>query len=172
MQVVEFFSQPIWQRLALTLMHFLWQGLAVAVVVCAAVRLVGLKRGNPRYTAYLVAFAVMAGCPAVTFVALGRFAEPADAIAAASHETESPGPLSHSVSSEVAIRLSESGGSVTVTSPAPLRARLHDAWSVSLPWVLLCWMGGVIILSVRLLLGFIGVCRWRRNLEPLTPGLE
>jgi hypothetical protein len=51
MSVVEFFSQPVWHRLSLTLVHFLWQGLAVAVIAYGAVRLLRLRRGNPRYAA-------------------------------------------------------------------------------------------------------------------------
>ena len=60
MSLVGFFSQPVWHRLGLTLVHFSWQGLAVAVITCATVQFVRLKRGNPRYAAYLLAFAVMA----------------------------------------------------------------------------------------------------------------
>ena len=41
MSVVECLSQPLWQRLSLTLVHFLWQGLAVAVFAGALVRLTG-----------------------------------------------------------------------------------------------------------------------------------
>ena len=34
------------------------------------------------------------------------------------------------------------------------------------------WMGGVLILSVRLLLGFLGVRRWRCHVEPLAKDLK
>lgn len=47
MSVVEFFSQPVWHRLSLTLLHFTWQGATVGLLACAAVRLLKLKRGNP-----------------------------------------------------------------------------------------------------------------------------
>ena len=75
MSIVEFLSQPVWHRLGLTLVHFLWQGLAVAVIAWAVVQFMGLKRGNPRYAAYILAFTVMAACPAIAFIALNRLAE-------------------------------------------------------------------------------------------------
>ena len=75
MSLLEFFSQPLCHRLALTLLHFLWQGLAVAVLASAAVWLLGLRRGNARYAAYLLAFALMTACPPVTWFALHQSAE-------------------------------------------------------------------------------------------------
>ena len=55
MSIIEFLSQPIWQRFGLTLVHFLWQGLVIAVLVSAFIRTFRLKHGNARYTAYLLA---------------------------------------------------------------------------------------------------------------------
>ena len=57
------------------LLHFLWQGLAVAVVAAVVVRVFGFRHGNARYGAYLAAFVVMIVCPLATFVVLGGEAE-------------------------------------------------------------------------------------------------
>jgi ankyrin repeat protein/beta-lactamase regulating signal transducer with metallopeptidase domain/Tol biopolymer transport system component len=172
MSLVEFFSQPVWHRLGLTLVHFLWQGLAVAVLVYAAVRILRLKRGNPRYAAYLVAFAVMAASPLLTFLVLDRHVpltvtapEPAAAL-------ESSGPLARAVPTAVPAQLPEDPLPVSSTYQPSLRARLDRALQNALPWALVGWMGGVLMLSVRLLLGFLGVYRWRRQVEPLPEGLE
>ena len=176
MSLVEFFSQPVWHRLGLTLVHFLWQGLAVAVIACVVVRFLGLKRGSPRYVAYLLAFSVMAACPAITFIALDRFTERPTVVAVPMQEIESPAPASYTpaptLSPTPARRPGEPHEAVALTSDAPPGMRLQNALQASLPWVLMGWMGGVLILSVRLLLGFVGVRRWRRNLEPLTNGLD
>ena len=94
MSMVEFFSQPVWHRLSLTLVHFLWQGLAVAVLACVAVRLLKLKRGNPRYVAYLFAFAIMAVCPLITFAALAMPAASAAVAPTPMPTMESPKALS------------------------------------------------------------------------------
>ena len=68
MSAIELFSQPAWARLALTLLHFLWQGLAVVAIVALAARLLKLRHGPPRYAAYLACMLVMAACPVVTFL--------------------------------------------------------------------------------------------------------
>lgn len=72
MSAIEFLSQPIWQRLGLTLLHFVWQGLAVTVLVLSLIGLFRLKRGASRYAAYLLAFVVMMACPIVTFLVSPR----------------------------------------------------------------------------------------------------
>ncbi len=172
MSVVEFFSQPVWHRLSLTLVHFLWQGLSVAVVAYAAVRVPRLKRGNPRYGAYLLAFAVMAICPLVTFAVLGGPPRPAAMAPAPMPEMEVSGPVPRSVLPEPPEPVSEDALTVSATRHTPLRERLDGVLQASLPWALVCWMSGVLILSVRLLLGVIGIRRWRRNLEPVPDGLE
>jgi len=123
---------------------------------------------NPRYAAYLLALGVMAACPAITFIALNRSPErpmPVQVIG-------SPSPVSHTLSPTPAMRPGEAHEPLALASDASPRVRLQDAWQTSLLWVLMGRMGGVLILSVRLLLGFVGVRRCHRNLEPLTDGLE
>ena len=70
MLIIEFFSQPFWYRLGLTLTHFLWQGRVVAILAGTVVRMSRLKHGNARYAGYLMAFIVMVACPIVTFMAI------------------------------------------------------------------------------------------------------
>jgi beta-lactamase regulating signal transducer with metallopeptidase domain/5-hydroxyisourate hydrolase-like protein (transthyretin family) len=177
MSVVEFFSQPVWYRLSLTLVHFLWQGLTVAVIACALVRVLRLKRGNPRYTAYLVAFGVMTISPLLTFTVLRGAARPVPApsvlnASALLPEEESSGPAAHSLSQAPPQPHREDAPTVVPTPSLPLRERLDRVLQASLPWALVGWIGGVLVLSVRLLLGFLGIRRWRRDLEPLTEDLE
>ena len=172
MSVVEFFSQPVWHRLGLTLAHFLWQGLLVAMIAYAAVRALSLKRGNPRYVAYLLAFVTMAICPLVTFAVLRVSAPPVATAAELMPEIGSSQPVPPSVVPPPPQQLNEDTVTVSPARHAPLRDKLAGAFQASLPWALVCWIGGVLILSVRLLLGFIGVRRWRRNLESLSDGLD
>ena len=124
MSAVEFFSQPVWHRLSLTLVHFLWQGLAVAVIAYAAVRLLRLRRGNPRYAAYLLAFALMAVCPLVTLAVLGVPTRPVVIGPVPMPEIESSGPVPGSVLPEPPQPASENTLTVSPTRGAPLRERL------------------------------------------------
>lgn len=174
MSVLELLSQPLWQRLGLALVHFFWQGFALALLVAVIVRVARL-RSNGRYLAYLLTLAVMIACPLVTFhlVDVGGPAAPAPAA-----ETEAP------VDSAA-----DTGGPVVEASSdvdaAPLPAtdfgvRHSVDWGervsvwvyASLPWVLVVWMGGVAALSIRLLAGFLGLRRWQRQLEPLPDALK
>ena len=45
MSVIDFFSQPGWQRLGFALLHFLWQGTLVALLTASLVGLFRLRRG-------------------------------------------------------------------------------------------------------------------------------
>ena len=68
MNIIEYLSQPLWQRLAITLIHFLWQGLVVILLVLAFVKFFKAKHGNARYFIYLTGFLVMIACPIITFI--------------------------------------------------------------------------------------------------------
>lgn len=172
MSLVEFFSQPLSHRLSLTLVHFLWQGLVVAVIAWASIRLLRLRRGNPRYAAYLLAFAVMGAAPLLTFVALRLPQVPMPVPPRPSSAVESSVPVPLSVSTPAPRDLHGDRLPVGSTYEVPLRQRLYGILQASLPWALVCWMGGVLLLSVRLLLGLLGVHRWRRNLAPLAEDFQ
>jgi beta-lactamase regulating signal transducer with metallopeptidase domain len=172
MSVVEFLSQPLWHRLSLTLVHFLWQGLAVAVLACATVRILGLKPGNPRYAAYLLAFALMVVAPLVTFGVLRVPVAPAPPVPLLAPAIESSETVPRSVPAPAPKALNKDMPPVGWAHQPPLRERFDRALQATLPWTLAGWMSGVLILSVRLLLGFLGIRRWRRNLEPLADDLR
>ena len=174
MSIVEFLSQPLWQRLGLTLVHFLWQGLAVAVLAGAFVRVFKLKHGNARYGAYLLAFIAMIACPVVTFTAIDipispktelvTGAEPAEVVETFSYTALPAGDILPEAETS-------SPAKATVADSIPLSQRISDWLNVSMPWILVIWMVGVVVLSVRLLMGFVGVYRWRHHLEPLPERL-
>ncbi|MHC4097501.1 MAG: M56 family metallopeptidase, partial [Planctomycetota bacterium] len=177
MSIVEFLSQPFWQRLGLTLVHFLWQGLAVAVLAGAFVRVFRLKHGNARYGAYLLAFIAMIVCPIVTFTAIDIPISPDTELVTGAESAEVVEAPSYTALPAVDI-LPEAETSmpiisspVAMTDSIPLGQRISDWLNVSMPWVLVIWMVGVVVLSVRLLMGFVGVYRWRHHLEPLPERL-
>jgi beta-lactamase regulating signal transducer with metallopeptidase domain/outer membrane protein assembly factor BamB len=172
MSVVELFSQPAWHRLSVTLVHFLWQGLVVAVIASGAVRVLRLRRGTPRYATYLVAFVIMAATPLLTFMTLRAPATPALLAPGPAPEIGSPMPIPHAGAAATSQQLHEDTLPVGSTYKPPLHASFGSVLQTLLPWMLVGWMSGVLILSVRLLLGFLGVRQWRRNLEPLPDDLR
>src|SRR5262245_22282275 len=80
------FTGPTVEILGWTLVHFLWQGAAIALVLAAALR--GLRRSTPqaRYLVACAALAAMAVCPAATFWWKASYAEFSAAVVA----TEAP----------------------------------------------------------------------------------
>jgi len=68
MWALETLCEPLWQRLTWTLLHFLWQGLAVAAVAATLLRAWPVRRARNRYVICLLALLAMAACPLVTFV--------------------------------------------------------------------------------------------------------
>ncbi|MCH8218737.1 MAG: M48 family metalloprotease [Planctomycetes bacterium] len=177
MSIVEFLSQPFWHTLGLTLVHFVWQGCVVAVVAGALVHGLRLRHGNARYTAYLLGFAAMIACPILTFniVQTPSIAEPKGVTEVAATRVEDPAaylPLPpRAYPSETSISSSVLSSASTEADPMPLRQRLSDRMHLSLPWILITWLVGVGLMSVRLLMGCMGVHRWRQNLEPLPDSL-
>lgn len=98
MLIIELLSQPFWYRLGLTLTHFLWQGLVVAILAGTVIRLFKLSPGNTRYAAYLLAFIVVAICPVITFVVIDASVEPVTRAPATEAEAHAPfGAIPHPI---------------------------------------------------------------------------
>jgi hypothetical protein len=67
MSPLDVLCEPVWQRLTWTLLHFLWQGLALAAILVTALWLFRVRRARARYALSLLAMRVMAACPLLTF---------------------------------------------------------------------------------------------------------
>ncbi|HUS72214.1 MAG TPA: M56 family metallopeptidase [Sedimentisphaerales bacterium] len=174
MSITEFLSQPVWQRLGLTLVHFLWQGLAVAVLVGVLVRVFRLNHGNARYAAYLLAFIAMIVCPVVTFTAIDITISPNNELVTGAEFTEvvESSPYTALSAGDILPEAETPRPALpTLTDSIPLGERISGWLHISMPWILVIWMVGVVVLSVRLLMGFVGVYRWRHHLEPLPERL-
>jgi len=180
MNLIEMLSQPLWQRIGMTLGHFIWQGSAIALGVGVAARVFGLRHGTSRYGAYLLAFLMMTACPIITFSVLDIGPE-SHAQSITGHSTpilETP--------AKVPLAIRQNHQTESVLPPAPVNAATPPTQSVKvtwhakvdtlstavLPWALSVWVAGVLLLSVRLLLGYVGVCRWHRDLKPLPDRLS
>ena len=174
MSIVEFLSQPLWQRLGLTLVHFLWQGLAVVALVGVLVRVFRLNHGNARYAAYLLAFIAMIVSPVVTFIAIDIPISPDTELVTGARSAEVVETSSYAAlptGDMLAEAETSSPAMPTLADSIPLGQRISDLLNVSMPWALVIWMVGVVVLSMRLLMGFVGVYRWRHHLEPLPERL-
>ncbi|HEX9582421.1 MAG TPA: HEAT repeat domain-containing protein [Gemmatimonadales bacterium] len=154
------------------LIHFVWQGAVVAAGLALALAVTGRRSPSIRYGLGLVALLMMAALPIVTGARLWRTGgAPALSAGSVSIATES-------VEGATAEGADAAGG---VIRPAPGVTRpggrasdvttgtpLGESWSAlvqrgldrALPWLVLAWLAGVVLLSLRLLGGWA----WARRL--------
>jgi beta-lactamase regulating signal transducer with metallopeptidase domain len=132
------------RALAWTLLHFLWQGAAIAALAAA---LMSLFRGSStRYLVGIGALALMFASFGVTFVLLS--APPAGGEGFAANST----PISADVTPAVVTRL------VAETSPALSSASARD-----FAWVARTWLAGVCLLALRIAFGLLLLEQLRRR---------
>ena len=137
-------------RLGSTLLHFLWQGVAIAAVYAAARRRAARSSPNLRYLLGCTALAAMAAAPLLTWSVLSS---PAAGVGAASPASLSP----------------LASGAVH-SLPAPFPARLPAATAAPfLCWVVAAWLAGAAVLWVRLIGGWILAARLRSRMVCPAP---
>jgi HEAT repeat protein/beta-lactamase regulating signal transducer with metallopeptidase domain len=139
------------------LVHFLWQGAALALLLAAALAISRKASAQTRYTLSLVTLAAMLTVPLATGIVLY---DPREAITA----TSVPAP---SVVSEAAESPAPAPTLASVSAtPQPI-AQVDRSTAVRalmtplLPWLVVVWVIGVVALSLRLAYGWIGARRLR-----------
>ncbi|HEY1270398.1 MAG TPA: M56 family metallopeptidase [Terriglobales bacterium] len=139
--LASWLSPQVIRPLGLALLHFLWQGLALAAVAAAGMAL--CRRASARYAIGVAVLALMVAAPLVTFFMLRDVSplEPAPAVVMA----PAPRPA-HAI--------------------WPSAARLQPATRLpgdALIWLVQAWIAGVALLSLRMTGGFLLVQRMRRR---------
>ena len=130
MSTALFAAAPLVEALGWTLLHFVWQALIVGVGFALTRALFARHSCDMRYATGLAALAMLAICPALTlFTLLHR--QVIDAAAAQTFVAGVQGPVVETFTS--------SGTSI----PASV-----EAW---LPWMVLAWVVGVLLVALRAL---------------------
>jgi uncharacterized protein (TIGR03435 family) len=144
MNLMQLLSSQAWvERLGGSLVHFLWQGLAIAAVYAAARK--GAMRAagpNARYLLACAALALMMAAPLVTWALMapaGGVPDPAYLI---------PGPLADPAAVAFT-RVALPGSVLNVGSPQIL------------PWVVLAWLVGALLFWMRLAGAWVATARMR-----------
>lgn len=142
-------SQPWVERLGRTLVHFLWQGTLI-VAVYAVLRSMA-RSSNPqrRYLLACVALAALALAPPITWFSLQAPAgiPAAHAPVSAAHLPAAATPLAAPL------------------FPAPTVTPPRDI----LPWVVLAWLAGAMVFSIRLTGGWLAALRLRSRFVRPAP---
>jgi beta-lactamase regulating signal transducer with metallopeptidase domain/Flp pilus assembly secretin CpaC len=147
-------SQSVVQALGWTLIHFLWQGLAIAAVLAVALRLMRRAAAQYRYLAGCAALLLMAVAPLVTFRLVApqpQFLPAAVAVPAQSAWIETTTQIAAAQPSLVVI-----------ARPEPRALTFIERLQMLLPWLVIGWLAGVCALSCRLFAGWLQVRRLRK----------
>jgi len=145
-------SGPLIQAIGWALLHLLWQGVLVAAILAAALALLQRQSANARY---------LASCGALLLLfALGV------ATAYRAYEPAMPAPMPQAVMTYI-INSEQPAAAEAVIDPTPaasstLREAMVSVVSYAnahLAQIVAIWLCGVLILSTRLIVGWIGAHR-------------
>lgn len=145
-------AQPWVDQLGSTLLHFLWEGLAIAAVYAVGRKWTERSFGpSARYIVACVTLAVMAAAPVVTWIVL------------------SP-PAAKSVAASFGAPLSDSATSAFRSVPVLLPGGAPGGAAPLLLWVVAIWFVGAMVFWVRMLGGWILTERLRSRLVRRASG--
>ncbi|HEX3879649.1 MAG TPA: M56 family metallopeptidase [Bryobacteraceae bacterium] len=147
-------SEPWVERLGMTLLHFLWQGLLIAALYAAARRMARTSTPHTRYLFACGALAAMMAAPLVTWELL----QPSrtSLIAADRIRTTSPPALTRA--------------SPVILLPGSVRATVSAVQPEQfLSWVVIIWLAGATVFWVRLAGGWMISARMRSSLVRRAP---
>ncbi len=142
---LNWISPSTMHSLGWALLHFVWQGAALAALAAAAMVL--LRRPSARYAIGLIALALMMLSPVATYF---WYSQPYSNVAAPTMST----PLA-----AAARPIARGSSAASGATPWTRAARSLDAF----PWLVEAWLIGVALLSLRSAGGFVLLERERRR---------
>ena len=145
MLLIPGISELTLRLLALSLLHFLWQGAALAALAYVAMAV--CRSAAVRYTVGVATLGLMLATPVLTFVVLRSEETPTSALAARTNPVETASAEAAAPRLSVAKRAAQGGE--TRTAPAYF------------PWLVELWFAGVVVLSLRSAGGILLVERLR-----------
>lgn len=175
-------ASPLAQRIGWALVHFLWQGAAAAVLLAAILRLLRRRSPQARWLAACVMLAVMAALPVATACLVrvdirSRPAAQADHLEIAASGAVEPVPFnaqpaefSSAPATAAPVARTSAAPAVQAASPASpsWQERADQLLRPALPWVVLAWLAGVVLLSTWHLGGWTHLRHLtRRDAAPL-----
>lgn len=154
--MIPLLESPAAQRLAWTLLHFLWQGALLGLLAWAAFALLRRRRPQLRYFTGCALLVACLGAALTTYAALA------------------PGPpagLPSTVSVQAEPVLATPPG-LAPQEAAPLPQAFTMTWRARLqpwlPWILATWAGGVLFLSLRAAGGWLWLRRLKATATPIV----
>src|SRR5580692_4856630 len=140
-------EQNLVQLLGWTLVHFLWQGIVIAALLAACLRLLRNAAPNHRYLAGCAALLLLVAAPVITFYCLSPQPTPQTAPSAGVFSLEL-----HKLVSEPNMTVDQVYAAFKHQRPS-----FSQRLEMSLPWLVFGWSIGVLALSCRLLAGWLQI---------------
>lgn len=171
----EFLNHPLVTQWGAVLLHFVWQGAALALLAWVALSLCQRKSAQLRYLLATGCLFLMLLCPVITWLSLDEHFQhetPAagmqPAIKATSfdhvHGAVSTAPDSHPQVTEPAAASTVSTSANATPFPNSESGRFRiSALENTLPWLVAAWACGVVILFMRMLGGWLIVRNYVSN---------
>jgi GWxTD domain-containing protein len=148
-------TQSLIHAVGWSLLHFLWEGAGVALLLASALKLLDNRSSQLRYTLAFCALVLMAASPLVTFGLLVVNSSTADQAFAQGIEGSSQHLIPTGLSEPT----------------MPWLDRLAESFDRSLPWVIAAWLTGTTLLLGRLNIGLI-VVRRMKSIATQPPPIE
>lgn len=172
----ELLGRPVFQRLGWALLHFLWQGLIVAVLLAVALRLLRRSSASVRYVLACAALGLLAALPVLTTWlmpvpgqaaipgAIAREPVPVTAAAEPRRQDDAAVPLRRPMVGAT----QTAGMTPEPVAPSSWSRRLDELFMPALPYVVGAWGVGVLALSLWRSAGLARVRQLKtRQTEPV-----
>jgi beta-lactamase regulating signal transducer with metallopeptidase domain len=159
MNLVEaLLSQPLVTALGWALIHFVWQGALVALLLAGVLAVMQRRSANARYAVACAAMLLTLLLPLATMVIVG-LSSPGKRATAPTPTVAAPRESSLIVESRTVD--ARSSTSIEAASPGSWLVGFSDRLVPLLPWMIAVWLLGVVIFSLRLAYGWLYAQRVR-----------
>jgi bla regulator protein blaR1 len=148
----EIFSGTWSEALAWTLIHSLWQGLVVLIILVTALRFIPGRNSSVRYIAASVTLILFVASSLITYLLLYDITTPS---------------LSGSSTEQTAFTLTPTTQAVPEGFTSLFSATLYGFVESNLYLINIVWMSGALLFSLRMFSGFLYVSAIRKNAAPL-----
>jgi beta-lactamase regulating signal transducer with metallopeptidase domain len=157
-----------------TLLHFVWQGAALALVLAALLFLLRHRPASLRYLVCCATLLLLTLCPLLTFLTLSP--HPSLPVVPARTTPATPDPQQRSGGKHHEMAIVAQGANIADASPAPghlIPPADRSLIDHLLPWGVLGWSFGVLLFCVRLAGSSLAVYRLTHsNTLPTSEALE
>jgi len=167
--IANIFQAEIIQRLGWTLVHFVWQGIAIGLILAIVLKLLHKSSANLRYLIACMALALIVLMPAVTIRVVD--------VSAAHPLLLSPiggGLQIADTGTEAIVEMPQIESSLPAEQVAATeRLSFKDRFEPALPYVVVGWLTGVLALSIWHLGGWRQLQKLRRRMvTKVEPALQ